>query len=325
MQNIINDYAKLIGTGDLFHLWQDEYKLRTTLRNVSAAGGSVEIKSREEYYFFKRSLYYNNPANFFIILFKNMHHMPVLNCVLESGPAFKTDFFYYLLTYILEQRPPAPDLLFLINIYQDNLHSFFEEVVDVMDDELCSYLLPRTIKKPLRKVLKARKNRLSEQARGKSEDLLQPVYANNEYPTIFGDKIQIITSAINLLKSEHSDSLDSLLDGAEMLFKAGLLTDCLAVLVELAKCQANKNPLFLFREEAYCQKMQQILRKALPFYSLLVCPGDSYRYALRLYRGLFPGFKPDTASLIYLDIHVIAAANLQGYQQYASYEIAQKA
>ena len=240
MQTIINEFSKSLVHEDLFHSWQDEIRLRGEIRTASIAGERVQVQNAEEFNFIKRSLYYGNkPVEFFMILFQNMHSLPILNCVLESTPAFKTDFLHFLMNCILYQKPRSKDLLFLINMYQEDLHSPFAEVIGAMDNELCGYLLPRTTSKALRKLIKARQAQLSEQARLSHYDLIKPLNPTNDYPTIYGDKIQIMAEAIKHLKTEHPESIEPLLDGAEMLFRAGLLTDCLALLRELVKYQAD--------------------------------------------------------------------------------------
>ncbi len=326
MQSIINEFNKTLSNDDLFQTWQDEIQLRSEIRTTPITWEGVQIESAEEFNFIKRSLYYGNkPVEFFMILFRNMNKLPILNCVMESTPAFKVDFLHSLINYILYQKPQSQDLLFLINMYQEGLYSTFEEVIGAMDNELCNYLLPRTTNKNLRKLIRVRQAQLAEQEQQSHYDLIKPLNPTNDYPTIYGDKIQIIADAIKHLKTKHPESIESLLDGAEMLFRAGLLTDCLAILMELVKYQGDEDALFPCNEDPYCQQINQLLRKALPFYTLLVNPADPHRYALELYRSLFIGFNPDPASLLYLDIYTITAANLQGYHQYARYELAQKA
>jgi hypothetical protein len=254
-----------------------------------------------------------------------MHNLPILNCVLESTPVFKANFLHFLINYILNQKPQSKDLLFLINMYQEGLHSSFEELMVVMDNEFCNFLLPRTTNKALRNLITVRQSQIAQQAQQIHYGLINPLHPNNDYPTIYGDKIQIMAEAIKYLKANRRDSIASLLDGAEMLYKAGLLTDCLAILAEIIKQPEDKNALLPYTEKPYHQQIEQLLRKALPFYTLLVNPAEPHRYALELYRSLFMGLNPDPASLMYLDIYSIIIANLQGYQQYARYELAQKA
>ena len=129
----------------------------------------------------------------------------------------------------------------------------------------------------------------------------------------------------NLTAPLSRESAEALLDGPDMLFRAGLLADCLAILTQIINSPGMEaDSLLLSSEEPSHQKFDRLLRGVLPIYSLLVSPGDPHRYALELYRSLFPGFYPDPASLLYLDIHSIVMASLQGHRQYAHYELAQK-
>lgn len=326
MQTIINEFNKTLSHEDLFCAWQDELQLRGEMRTACADWEALLIENAEEFNFIKRSLYYGNrPAEFFIILFRNMRSLPILNCVLESSPAFRADFLCFLTDFILHHKPQPQDLLFIINMYQEGLHSHFAEVIGAMDNELCSYLLARTTNQALRQLIKVRQTQLVKQVQQVHYGLIDPLHPNNNYPTIYGDKIQIMAEAIIYLQAQHHESIESLLSGAEMLFRAGLLTDCLAILAQMLRYKEDGKVLFLCSEEPYCQPINQLLRKALPIYTLLFNPAEPHRYALELYRHHFPGFNPDPASLLYLDIYTIIVANLQGYHQYARFELTQKA
>ncbi|PKM77263.1 MAG: hypothetical protein CVU90_08125 [Firmicutes bacterium HGW-Firmicutes-15] len=326
MQTVINEFNKTLAHEDLFGSWKDEIRLRSEIRTASVAWEGVQIDNAEAFGFIKRSLYYGNkPVEFFMILFQNMHNQTILNCVLESTPAFKVNFLHSLTNYILDQKPQSKDLLFLINMYQEELYSSFAEVIGAMDNELCSYLLPRTTNKALRKLIKSRQTQIAKQSQQVHYGLIDPLHPNNDYPTIYGDKIQIMAEAITYFKASRHESIPALLDGAELLYRAGLLTDCLAILTEMVKQKEDENVPFLCSEEPYFQQINQLLRKTLPIYTLLVNPAEPHWYALELYRSLYPGFNPDPASLLYLDIYTIIVANLQGYHQYARYELTQKA
>jgi hypothetical protein len=325
MQTIINKFNNSLTDEDLFESWRYEVQLRDEIRATSADQKGVFIKNAEDFHFIKRSLYGNRNSDLFFILFQNMPNLSVLNCVLDSSPTFMVDFLHFLRDYLIDQKPQSKDMLFIINMYKERLHPYFSEVIGVMDNELCSYLMARTTNKALRKLIKFRQTEIAQQSQQVHYGLIDPLHPNNDYPTIYGDKIQIMAEAVEYLKANHRESIKSLLDGAEMLYKAGLLTDCLAILAGIVKQQQDGNVVFLCNDEPYYQQINQLLQKTLPIYTLMVNPADPHRYALELCRSLFPGFNLDPASLLYLDIYTIIVANLQGYHQYARYELTQKA
>ncbi len=324
MQTIIDNFNETLTSEDLFSAWQEELHLRGKIRTASPTGEGVKINHAAEFDFIKRALYYGNKSTvFFKIIYHNIHNLPILNCVRESSSAFKAEFFYYLVDFIPDHKPQPQDLSFLINIYEEALTAPFAEIISIMDKELCSYLLPRTTNKSLRKLIKARQTELAGQS-GPPAPSRSPSNPIDKYPTIYGDKIQIIAKAIKHLKSDHLNSAQ-LLESAEMLYRAGLLTDCLAIMTEIVKYQPNSDTSSLCHEEPYRQQINQLLRQVLPIYALLVNPGEPHRYVLDIYRSIFLGFTPDPASLYYLDLYTIIVANLQGYRAYARYELAQQA
>jgi len=336
MQTIIKKFNDSLGQENLFNFWQNELILRHQIRTTVTECEGVIIENTEEFNFIKRSLYYSdNKDEFFKILYRNMNSLIVINCVLEASPGLATEFLQFLAYYIYSQKPPAKDLQFLINMYRKELQSEFTAVINTMDDTLCAYLMARTTNSELRELLKSRQVQIAKESTHQHYGLVDSHRPNGEYPTVYGDKIQLLADAIKAFKTSQSydlasplnnESIEALLDGADLLFRAGLLADCLAVLADIVRHQGGDGEALILRsEDPYNKQINQLLRKALPFYCLLVKPTDPHRYALELYRSLFPGFSPDPASLLYLDIQTIAAASLQGYRQYARYEIAQKA
>ena len=335
MQEIITKFNISLSEEDLFLAWQNELRLRQQIRTT--AGREVFlIESNDEFKFLQRCLYYGPRQDlFFEILYRNMANITILNCVLQAPPALIRGFLKFLARNILEQKPPARDLQFLINIYREEFRADFEQLINNMDSGLCAHLLARTSNNDLHQLLKHRQFNIPREDQPEYYGLINPSYASNEYPTIYGDKIQIIASAVKALKASQSfnlsatplnrESIEALLDGTDMLFRAGLLSDCLAILTRMVNAPGiDDQSLLLSNEEPYYQQIDGLLRKVLPIYSLLLSPAAPHRYALELYRSLFPGFRPDPASLLYLDIHSIVIASLQGHHQYTHYELAQK-
>lgn len=332
MQTIINKFNISLSGEDLYLCWQDELRLRQQLR-VAEDWEGVYIESSEEFHFLKRCLYFGSRKEvFFTIVYHNISSLPILNCVLGAPFTFITDFLHFIADNILMQNSPARDLHFLINMYRDEFRSDYTELIKAMDDELCAHLLARTSNDTLRELFKARQSQIMLDQDSKDYGLVDFALSRNDYPTIYGDKIELMAKAAKTLQACHiPDSttpltpaaIKMLLDGVDLLFRAGLLGDCLALLARIRESE-GQIPV-LSNEEPYYKQISVILRKVLPIYSLLNNPANPHRYVLDIHRSLFPGFSPDPVSLLYLDIYSIVMTNMQGHRQFARYELAQKA
>jgi len=336
MQEIINEFNVAMSGEDIFLAWHNELRLRQQLR-TNAAEDLIRIETNEEFKFLQRCLYYGPEKDlFFKILYQNIASLTILNCTLQAPPDLISGFFNFLADNIVAYKPPARDLQFLLNMFREEFRPNFVDIINNMDTELCAHLLARTSNKELRKLFKHRQKHISSDKQLEHYGLIDRLGSSKKYPTIFGDKIEIMAAAANVLKFAQNfnlsttplnrESVKVLLDSADMLFRAGLLADCLAILTKMVnRTGTDEQSLLQSDEEPYCLQINNLLRKLLPIYSLLASPTDSHRYVLELYRSLFPGFFPDPASLLYLDIHTIVMASLQGHRQYARYELAQKA
>ena len=333
MQAIINKFNVSSSGEDLFLSWRDEFQLRQQIRGAADWEG-VRLDSSEELDFLKRALYYGPRKEvFFAILYQNMTNLPILNCVREASSTFIVEFLRFIAGHILKQNPPARNLQFLINLYREELRPYYIELFNVMDARLCAHLMARTSNDTLRELLKTRQAQISKEQHFKHYGLIDVPLSKYDYPTIYGDKIQLMAAAAQTLKANQRqasplgrDTIKILLDGADLLFRAGLLANCLALLARMLQHREIADQILpLSNEDPFHKQINVILRKTLPIYSWLVSPSDPHRYALELYRSLFPGFSPDLVSLLYLDIHSIVMASMQGHRQYARYELAQKA
>jgi len=129
---------------------------------------------------------------------------------------------------------------------------------------------------------------------------------------------------MNCSSEQLNQTWPSILKSCNKLFKAGLLSDSLAIMSELIADFDNYQSITI-NQESFYKQINQIVRKTLPLYALLSDSEYPHRYALEIYRTLFPGLNPDPASLLYLDIYTILTASLQGYRRYAHYELVQTA
>lgn len=336
MQNIINEFNTVLTGENLFSCWQHELNLRQQLR-AATDWYRVRIENNQELDFLKRSLYWGSGRQiFFSIIYQNISSLPVLDYMRQAPAELTQEFLQFIAQDILPQKPTLRELDFLISMYKENLRPAYIELVQAMDGELCHYFMARTGNDDLRQILKLRQDQITLEHSNEHYGLLAPTPRAHEYPTIFGDKIRILSMAIETLRDDKKTTLRSLsdatgepsschrhtADGADLLFKAGLLSDCLITLSSFLN-QSTENSIPL-TEHDY-QKTNQVLGKALPMYSILVNPADPRRCALELFRNYYPGFSPDPVTLLYLDICSIVMASLQGHRQYARYELAQKA
>lgn len=124
----------------------------------------------------------------------------------------------------------------------------------------------------------------------------------------------------------QANTIEAVMEAAEMLFKAGLIADCLLVTSDLLRQADNRTFSNIADPDGILHKtVRQLLRKAIPVYCLLAQPVDPHGQALALYRSRFPGFKPDPGSLLYLDINTIALSSLAGFSHYGHLELVQRA
>jgi len=334
MRVIIDEFNDALAQEDVFHFWQDELRLRQAGRTAVIQPEACLLNSREEFYFIKRSLYYGDKKDdFFTIVYRNMHNISVINCLQESPPNFIASFLKYIKDDILPRHPLPQDLVFLINMYRDDLHPYFEDLINAMDDQLCTHLISRTGNLALRDLFSTRQTRIAQDNRQDHYGLTKLGPWNRDFPTIYGDKIKLMAAAITSLKKgqilQAAEPMSfsywpALIEGSDLLFKAGLLADSLSIIAELIATPRPYETSFPLDQEMLYKQINQILRRAVPLYALLSNPVQPHSCALDIYRMLFPGFSPDPASILYLDIYAVVLARLQGDRRYAHYELMQK-
>jgi hypothetical protein len=336
MRTILQELNDSLAQEDLFLNWKNELQLRKHLRAAPYAVEGLLIESDADFDFLKRSLYYSDHKELFLeLLYYNRDSQTVLDCLGKAPAILATEFLAFIRDSILVRKPLARDLQFLINLYREDFNPDFAALIDAMDADLCAHLMARTSNNTLRELLQHRQAALSGGDKIEPYGLTESRSSRNDYPTLFGDKIELMAAAVKSLQNSqdliataplNGKTIAALLQGAEMLFRSGLITDCLSLVAELLRQPgAEVFDLLLDPDSPFHKPANQLLRKALPFYCMLVDPVDPHRYALELYRSLFPGFSPDPASLIYLDINSIVVPSLHEHRQYAHFELAQKA
>ena len=335
MKTVIEAFSAQAGQPDLFAYWQEELQLRRRLRQTDS-WQEVKIGTRAEYEFLQRGLCYGPQRDiFFAILLNNLADQSVLALVRDSDPGVVTGLLDYTALYLNKQHPPSASLGFLIHLFQDGYRSQYTRLLKALDAEQCAYLMARTGNRNLRRMLKEQLERIKDDKSEGIADQPVPERISPPWPTIHGDKIELLAAAAVVLKPQQDtrpvddhvvSRWDDLVEGAELLWRAGLLADCIALLNRIILDRdlerINDNPACI---PPWHRQVIRLLDRAMPLLGMLAAPLHPRGWVLDNYRCLFPGFSPEPGSLLYLDLYAIVAAAMQGRRQYAKYEIIQKA
>lgn len=335
MKTVIEAFSAQAEQPDVFANWQEELQLRRRLRQTDSWQG-VKVGTRAEYEFLQRGLFYGPQRDiFFAILFNNLADPSVLAHLRDSDPDLVTGFLDYLALYIKEQHTPAASLGFLIHLFQDGYRSQYTRLLKALNAEQCAYLMARTGNLDLRRMLKEHLEQIKDDKSEATAD--QPVLEriSHPWPTIHGDKIELLAAAAAVLKPRQDTKpaddnsvsrWDNLVEGAELLWRAGLLADCIALLSRMILARdlerINDNPA---GNQPWHRQVLRLLDRTMLLLGMLAAPLHPRGWVLDNYRCLFPGFSLEPGSLLYLDLYAIVAAAMQGRRQYAKYEIIQKA
>lgn len=335
MQEVIEKYKQIIKTDDVFNLWEQELSLRNQARVRHSGNSAVRVDTAEELDFLLRSLYFGKKRNDFLeILFYSLDKMPVITWLISSPSWFMNEFLVFIPWLIIDKRPQPADLQFLVNIYQKEYVYAFKLIVNVLDLETCDYLLSRSANPELRNLIKNRKSLLLENKKNLYYGFIN--YSANlpSYPTIFGDKIDLIIRALELLKNGMNNNFRSpygakrfhtLLQACDLIFQCGLIEDSLVILLDLYEDYQQKNRLAdMMEDEKIFKQLNKLLRKVVPMYALLSNPLDPYTDTLNIYNKYFPRFNPDPASVQYLNIYTSITAGLNTETNNILYEILYK-
>jgi len=333
MPNIVERWQAL-PREDLFQFWQDELALKKELRNDLSEYREIRLGSEAECHFLRHSLAYGeHKALYYTILFLNMNCQPVQNAVINGPVEQYLDFLQFLPQVLRNEKPSPLAIQFLINMYREDFHAYFIDIVQSLTEPDCDYLLERTANKTLRQLLKDRRLEIVQQNNDAHYGLLNPCNNLPKYPAIYGDKIQIISRAIASIQSianrdlHHSIDISQqkcLLEIAELLFMAGLLDDCLGLLLLVYQQQNRPEISFTQDENSLTLKsMNKLLSKLLPNYFLLKYPLEAYRHSREFYQIYFPTLPADDNSMLYLEIYATLLNNYQGDPQYTMLEMTQ--
>ncbi len=322
MPSIVLELDNELNNNDLFLMWQNELSLRTSARADTHDANTISISGTQELEFWYRCWYFSDhKLDFFNLLLGNLHNIQVLKW-LGDGPVFLLQDFWSFLPWHIAFRQPDPEKLqFIVNLYNSEYHLSMMQVVNSLNLESCQYLLSRTANQELRKLFKERE---SELLRNNKQTLYGFIKTQkNEFPGLYGDKINNILQTLVLLKESSihnfhdpngAERFTKLLAAAEGVFQSGLVEDCLGVLIELYEDYQRKNRLVsLLEDEKIHRTFYRLLRQVIPVYALLNQPLSPYELADRIYTKHFALINPDPASLQYLAVYesIITAFNKQ--------------
>lgn len=321
MQDILEQYQHIAEGDELFTFWEQELRLRTALRQ-RALTAAVMVDSAAQVDFLYRSLYFaGRRYDFFTILFSNMRSMPVLQWLVNAPARVMDDFLSFLPWYILNTRVKPTDLEFIARIYREDYRPAFKTIINVLDGETCTHLVSRTANPDLRQLLKERQATLQQKRIDSCYGLGEQV-RKSDFPTLYGDKVQLIKETVGLLQDSSADhfrdphAADRFLlqiQAAELVFKCGLVEDSLAFLLDIYSDYQQKNRLVeIISDQQIYKGLYQLLRAVIPVYSLVYQPLQAYSCARRLYAGYFPLISPEAAPLQYLKLWEVITAGFSG-------------
>ncbi len=305
-------WSQLESSPDLFTYWENEVRLRHNIRKEYTLDHIIKLENLEQIDFLYRSLYLvNRQKDFYLMLIANLNKTFALNWLQAAGDNLITDFLQYIPRHMLEYSPKTTDLQFLIHIYKPKYDSYFIPIVDLMNQEVCQFFISKTANRNLRNLLKIKKERLENEEKGwfYGLNLKNPA----PLPTLYGDKLALITKALNQIHRNRNYLVYSstypqkyftdLLSFAELLFEIGLVADSLHMLLLIYQHYEKDNKSLEFTEDEIIFKaLNKQVRRTLPIYALL-CQAESFNFSLQFYKQHFPRLTPDLASLTYIRIY----------------------
>lgn len=320
MQDILEQYRQISEIDNIFTFWEQELALRSDLR-CRALSATVVVDSEAQMDFLYRSLYFTRRKyDFFKILFSNLRFMPVLQWLVDAPAGLTDEFLSFLPWYILNTRVKPADLEFIPRIYRTEYRPAFKGVINVLDQDSCAHLSSRTANPDLRQLLKNRQTSL-QQIRMESYYGLEESSRNNSFPTLYGDKVQLIRATLERLQDSSVDNFGDpyqadrfllQIEAAEMVFKCGLAEDSLAFLLDIYSDYQQKNRLVeIISDHKIYKGLHQLLRAVIPVYSLVYEPMQAYSYAQQLYERYFPLISPEAAPLQYLKLWEVITAQFR--------------
>jgi len=299
-------------TNNLFLLWEQELIIRNDLRQGARSVQEVKIETADDLDLLYRALYFSGNTDFFTLLINNLSNTTALNW-LANAPDRLVEEFWLFLPWYMQHHAISPDnLQFLIRLYKSELKPEYQIIINHLNLSQVQYLISRTANPELRQLLKKHETLLINKRQQAYYGLADK--SRLPYPTIYGDKSDIIVQTLDLLAASEkmhfsdpygSERFTQQLLVAESLFQCGLIDDSIAYLKRIYREYEQENRLVaLLDEQRIVKNMSQQLRRLLPLHSLLTRQVQPKQHVLYLYEQHFPRLLPDEASLLYLDLYL---------------------
>jgi len=300
-------------SNNLFLLWEKELTLRHDLRqDIQSVQEEIKIETAADLDLLYRALYFSDYTNFFTILINNLSNTVALHWLQNAPERLVQGFWPFLPWYLQHHEVSSDNLQFLIRLYKSELDPEYQMIIKYLNLSQVQYLIPRTASPALRQLFKQHETRLMEKRQQAYYGLADK--ARLPYPTIHGDKSDIIVETLNLLAASEkfhfsdpygSDRFIQQLLVTESLFQCGLVDDSITCSIRIYREYEQENRLVeLLDEQRIVKNMSQQLRRLLPLHSLLTRQVQPKQYVLCLYEQHFPRLLPDEVSLLYLDLYL---------------------
>ncbi len=307
---------------NLFIQWEQELNQRRQLRNSEEGTGSLlPINTEEDVEALWRAWYFcGQKDTFWSLLVENMHLSPVLTW-LVADEARLNEFLAFLTNFLRQNKLDFRKLQYLVNLYTDKFNDHFVSIAATLDTNACSFLASRSANPQWRKIINQRLHLIKEKRKAFFYDLDDQII-NSALPSIQGDKISLLTNGIELLQTSMTENaergirLNTILEAVDIFFKAGMIDDSLALLIELYQ------EFSIELSEADLNKFSKLLRKIVSVYSLIHKREAANHFAISIYHDYFPQLELDNVTIKYLDLYVSLQFAGLSATNYALYQIA---
>ncbi len=313
---------------DLFADWEQELILRHQLRAAATKDWKTAIGSEKELEILWRALYFSSHKDiFWSILFENLHLSLVLNWLTADDNRLD-QFLAYLPSYFADKKPENKRLQHLVNLFAEKFLDRFRAIAAIFDAEACSYLVSRSANPQFRMLMNQRLHFLQEKRSTFFYGLDEPIMSTS-FLSLYGDKIKLLEYGLELLQVDleencgQNNRFDLKVEAAETFFRAGMIADSLALLIEAVRHQAAD-----LSETVTSSKNKQftrLLRKVAASYCLIYKPETAGFSYSKIHHDHFPLLEPDQATLKYFIIFDMIKLSKQAENIYPLYQIAYEA
>lgn len=306
---------------DFFYSWEKELQQRRQLRNAGARDSFLSIDSEEELGLLWRALYYTGHRDvFWAVLVRHLHLSLVLNWLTANDDRWD-EFLAYLPAHFSKNKPDKKNLQHLVHLFAEKFQGRFQAIAAFLDAADCSYLASRSANPKFRELIQQRLHFLQEQ-RNLFFYGLEEQITNTSMPSLHGDKIKLLTAGLELMQIDRESKeyrLDLKLEIADTFFRAGMIADSLALVIEainLPSAELNTTRM------AENKVLAKLLRKAAAIYALIYRPDSAGSVYSQIYHDYFPFLDSDPATLKYFAVYDLLKISRDSATIFPLYQIA---